>query len=115
MTQDDITKAKMDGADWGMAVLFAILIPFLLVWRGYSIVVLWAWFVVPVFAIADLSIAQAVGLFLVARYILLSVDLDKNEGKEKKSVKDRCRRSIILGVSLPALMMALAWPITWCL
>lgn len=59
-----------------MAILLACLSLFNLLmvvpsfmWSGYVLTVLWAWFVVPTFGLAPLSIAAAVGLCAICNLV----------------------------------------------
>lgn len=40
-----------------------------IVWKGYALTLLWAWFVVPTFGMAPLALAPAIGLATVASYL----------------------------------------------
>lgn len=50
-------------------------------WLGYTLSVLWGWFVVPAFGLPALSVAQAYGLTLVVRAAHGIKDVDGNENK----------------------------------
>ena len=49
-------------------------------WTGLAISMMWAWFVVPLFALPALSIPQAFGLVLLARMVVWHRPERKKEG-----------------------------------
>ncbi len=57
-----------------MAALIATCISFLALvplsmWRGFVLIKLWAWFVIPLFALPVLSLPAAMGISLVVGYL----------------------------------------------
>ena len=69
----------------GMIVFsYSISLLFVLI-RGWTLSLLWAWFVVPTFTgIPSISIPQALGLSLIASVFVITT---KNKNKEKEDVK----------------------------
>lgn len=66
-----------DKKEWGVALL--LILP-LLYFGPWTMTVLWGWFVVPVFALPALGVAQALGLAFTISF-MLSLDL-KNTSQE---------------------------------
>jgi len=67
-----------------MKTLILLLVAIVLViWRGYAISTLWLWFVVSTFGLAPLSVAQSIGLSLIASVLCSQYfgyqDKDKSE------------------------------------
>jgi len=57
-----------------MAILFVIIllvgvIAVSSIWSGYVFSILWAWFIVPLFGLPALSVAAAIGVTLVVRFL----------------------------------------------
>ena len=45
------------------------LIPFMYIWSGYTLSILWAWFFVPTFGALPLNVATAIGIAIIADYL----------------------------------------------
>lgn len=61
---------------------FLILLPAVVIstaWSGYVLSILWGWFVVPVFHLPGLSIAQAVGLAIVVGMVTRDLNVKREE------------------------------------
>lgn len=43
-------------------------------WKGFVLMVLWGWFVVPVFGVSSLALAPAIGLALLVSYLTYQGD-----------------------------------------
>lgn len=54
----------------GKTVLFVVMLAFASVVNGLVLTRLWAWFIADTFGVQDLSVAQAVGFALVARFLM---------------------------------------------
>ena len=52
---------------------------------GWTIKVLWGWFMVPIFAVPQLAISQALGLYMVVSFMAHHVDL---RVKDTRSMSD---------------------------
>ena len=64
----------------GKFVVGIVLLVFSVIVRGYTISILWSWFIVPVFNAPGLGIMQAVGVSLVVGVFTTSLrDLDGND------------------------------------
>ena len=77
-----------------------IAIPLALVLSGFTIVTLWQWFVIPVFHLPVLTIAQAIGLALFVGYFTTSI----------KSSEDKTAGEFFSELfSKPLVCLALGW------
>lgn len=48
---------------------FLVALPLCVIWSGYALSILWVWLIQPVFALPALTLAQAIGLSLVAGFL----------------------------------------------
>jgi hypothetical protein len=91
-----------------LAVLLAVL-PLGILWRGYVLTVLWAWFVPPLFAEAPtLTLLPAIGLSLIVGYLT-------HQAPPRTVDTDRSRETLhlIVGAVLtPAFALLIGW-IVW--
>jgi hypothetical protein len=74
-----------------------------MVWRGYVFSLLWAWFAVPIFGFAPLSIAQAIGVMVVVSF--MTYHRTWNEAKDK----DVKWAPFVMLFASPAVTLAGAW------
>ena len=56
-----------------------VLIPVLLIWKGFALSVLWGWFVAPLFGLPLLSIPSAIGICIVVGLIRYRYDASDHE------------------------------------
>jgi hypothetical protein len=85
---------------------FLALIPLSVIWRGYALTVLWAWFVAPTFGLPELAIAPAIGLSLVVRYLTHQSDAVKTpEGDFGERMAKACAYALLL----PLLVLGIGW------
>ena len=69
---------KSSVAAVGCVILMTL--PFLAVWRGYALTILWRWFLQPTFGIQAPPLGTAVGLlFIVSLLSDLHVDHDRDD------------------------------------
>lgn len=72
-------------------------------WNGYTLSVLWAWFIAPKFGLPELGIAQAYGLCLVAAAMTCRRPPDK--AKDRDDFADLIIRSIAWPPFVSALLL----------
>lgn len=77
---DSDSKKKLAGC-----FVILALSPFLTIARGFVLMTLWGWFVVPQFHVAPLSIPCALGIALVVTYIT-SQEQGKTEPREMPEI-----------------------------
>lgn len=75
-------------------IAFALCACFIFVVIGYFLsnfvlIKLWAWFVVPVFAVTQISMVQSMGLTLIIGYVLRSSLMVDGKEKLKKEFEDK--------------------------
>ena len=66
---------------FGKVVIVAVLLAVSSVINGLVLTRLWAWFVASTFGLQGLTVAQAIGLALVARFVLTPPPEPKKDGK----------------------------------
>ena len=76
-------------------------------WAGLAASVLWGWFVVPIFGLPAIGVAQAYGLALVLRSFRGMIPEDSKTDKSAGEVIVRC-------FTLPPLMCGLLLVVGWC-
>ncbi len=75
------------------------------IWGGYVLSVLWGWFMVPIFALPALSIAQAIAVKLTVRVITYTDYTTAKKGDDEKEVW----LDIIKAFFIPLVVLGLAW------
>mgnify|MGYP003461220352 CR=1 FL=1 len=76
-------------------------------WSGFTLSVLWGWFIAPVFSVPTLSVAQAYGLALVLR----SVQGFTSQEKSKDDFAQLVGKLLILPPFVTGLTILLGWAI----
>jgi hypothetical protein len=90
----------------GIGIVFTFFAGIVL--RGLVLDILWGWFIVPVFHLPALGIAEAIGLSLIANYLITGgqeADIQKDAGEDALA---KLFGKMILG---PALVLLLGWAI----
>ena len=67
MTTKNMTPGVAVAAGVGVLAFIALALLWSAAWAGFTVSVLWGWFVVPIFGLPALTVAQAYGLALVIR------------------------------------------------
>lgn len=82
---------------------FFALIFLLALWHSFILTKLWLWFLVPLFGLPEVSLAQAYGLMLVVGFFKGMPKTDKNKSKEDKIAEG------ILQILGPAITLGIAY------
>jgi hypothetical protein len=90
----------------GWFVSYAVFLVVGVVLHGWTLTVLWAWFVVPTFRMAALGIAPALGLSMLIGYLTRQ---DINIEAPERTNGERLGRFIALALVAPALTLGMAW------
>lgn len=72
-------------------------------WGGYVFSILWGWFMVPIFQLPVLTVAQGIGIVLVMTLYIPS------QKSEKKDFKEIFCDSILLSIFRPLLALGIGW------
>jgi len=87
-------------AIFALAGIF-LLIPVLVIWRGYALSVLWGWFIAPLFGLPLLSILAAIGICIVSGLVRYRYNEAEHDGK---SFKPLCMQ-----FANPAFALGVGW------
>lgn len=92
-------------ASFGILCLTLIGVITTTVIRGYVLTVLWAWFVVPIFAAPTLRIPYAIGLSTIAGMLTLHSRPNEQDGTpEEKAI-----RAVFFSALCSLLALAIGW------
>lgn len=94
----------MSAIGWIVSYIVVVVVSALL--RGWTLTVLWAWFVMPTFKLPAIGIAPALGISLVVGY-LTRQDFDVEQPKRTQG--ERFARAVGLALLSPALALAFGW------
>jgi hypothetical protein len=69
---------------------------------GWALVIMWGWFVVPIFGLPKLSVVSAMGVSLVVSYLTHQLDFKKGEEEDWSTKISLCvlKPIMFLGVGL---------------
>lgn len=81
------------------------LMPTWLLWYGFTLRTLWAWFMVPVFGLRVLSLADAAGLWVVVHF------LTRSYGAEQDTTHEQKVHALSMTFFAPAWSLAFGWAI----
>lgn len=98
-----------------MQALIALLIwilcwPFVTMWRAYVIIVLWGWFVMPVFNIPAPSIYIAAGLLI---FLHVCLPFQRPPKTDEGPIESILGSIFGYGLVGPALVLGVAWTWKW--
>ena len=107
-----LTIGKIFGYTFG-GILFLSLIAAIVfggaVLSGWILTILWGWFAVETFHLPALTIAQALGISLIVRFLTLNPNIkDIMEGMEEDSEERTKKAATGVGVAIGFPLMALA-------
>lgn len=88
----------------GWFFLVIILVALSTVWQAFVLVKLWAWFVVPVFALPVLTLAPSAGLALTASWLLRPWPQ-----ADEKPFKERLAELSVRAFTAPLIALFLGW------
>lgn len=88
-----------------IALLFGFMayIAFSMVWSGYVLHIIWAWFAVPLFSLPALSIPAAIGVSITTHYLTHSYT------PKYKDHKPDTADAVLDTVLRPLIILCLAW------
>lgn len=87
-------------------ILWVLLTPVVMIWRGYVLSILWAWFVVP-FGLPPLGIAGAIGLSYVVSLMSGVAYIDPLNDDDEPL--ERLLKAAGMAFFVPALGLLLGW------
>lgn len=81
--------------------------------HGYALVVLWSWFIIPLFHLPPLTIPQALGVGLVAGLLTKEFD-DGGDKDESESLGEVLIKATLKALIRPAFALLFGWVILKC-
>jgi len=78
-------------------------------WQGYVGSVLWGWFIVPPFGIKSLSVTEAIGLTLVAKFFSHVPTISKVKDKDEKPLIEQTVDGVSIAFGVPAISLLFGW------
>lgn len=94
-----MSKFKL-GLTWFLAIPMAVL------YGAYAFSLLWAWFIVPVFSVPQVSIAQAAGITLIVDHLRVKSSDMKNSSDDPV---ERLSVFIVFSFLEPTLVLIAGW------
>ena len=76
------------------------------IWSGYALTILWAWFIVPTFSLAPLTLPAAIGFAIVAAYLTHQY---MPKTKQDGSKLDETLRALAHTAFKPAFALVAGW------
>lgn len=92
----------------GAITVFALLVVFEMLLSGWTISVLWAWFVVTTFKTAALTIPQSIGLALIVSYLTKQYQNNKTED----NAADAFAKAFFLILFKAVFALSIGWVVT---
>jgi hypothetical protein len=80
------------------------------IWSGFVLTKLWAWFIVPTFALVPLTLAPAIGVALVVSYL---THQSRPSTKSDKDAAEQFIESVVLGLLYPAIVLFVGWIVSF--
>lgn len=84
---------------------YLIVLPFMVLMRGFVLVQLWSWFIVPVFELRPLRVVYAIGIMLMITYVMPS----RNRPETKDTALHRAMHDIRDAVLTAVLTLSIGW------
>jgi hypothetical protein len=79
-----------------------------MIWKGFVLTILWAWFMIPTFGLPTLEIVPAIGLLLIASYLTHQAEPYK---KETTPVKEKIYHGMALTFLVPLFALGIGWAV----
>lgn len=93
----------------GIILLAIVLITVSSLINGWTISVLWDWFIVPLFGLPSLSIPAAIGLAIVVGYFALGSEHMKKSESDDETVTDKLLRAVIWMIMKPVFTLLIGF------
>jgi len=95
---------------FGYICSYLILIPLSVTLSGYTLSVLWDWFIVSAFSIESLSVPSAIGLALIMSYT--TYQYSENETKDDTPQSERLGKAVFMAIIRPSIALLTGWVVT---
>lgn len=97
--------SEKETAPWWLLLISVVLTPALVVWRAYALSLLWAWLVVPTFAVQALGVAQTAAIV----FALSAFTYRHEDRPEEAATTEVIAKFIGRSVLLPPGLILLGW------
>ncbi len=94
-------------AVFGGIIGISLLIALSSIFNGYTLSILWEWFIVPVFGLPQLSVAPAIGIALVIGYLTHQSNPDVEE--KERETSEKVARVIATSIVRPLFVLLFGW------
>lgn len=103
-----MTTTTNEEAKTGCAMIIATfaLAPFSMMWRGYVLTKLWAWFVVTRFSIPMIDLPSAIGLAVTVHFLTYQ---NIRTPKDERPLSEQMMATILSMALLPAFVLFIGW------
>ncbi len=81
-------------------------------WRGFVLVKLWSWFIVPVFHLPLLTYAPAIGLSLVVGFLVYQYHSDE---ADQRPAGEKFTHACIISFIYPLIVLMIGWVVSLCM
>ncbi|MBI2626116.1 MAG: hypothetical protein HYW69_00810 [Candidatus Nealsonbacteria bacterium] len=91
----------------GIGALTALLVAVSAVWKGFVLLMLWKWFIVPIFGLPELPLVAAIGVGMVISFLTYQQIESKSNEDEDKGV--HLAKSLGMLILYPAIVLFFGW------
>jgi hypothetical protein len=84
---------------------YLLVFPFVVLLRGFVLVQLWSWFIVPVFELKPLRIVYAIGIMLIITYVMPN----RNRRETRDNELSQAMRDIFGTILMAVLTLSFGW------
>lgn len=91
---------------WVVSFIIASTCSYIL--KGYSLSILWGWFVVGTFQLPPLNIPTAIGISLIVSYLTVQPSIKDDE----RDAKEIFIKGTIVSITYPILALFIGWIVT---
>lgn len=89
----------------GAAILVVPMTIATMIWRGYVLSILWAWFVVPTFEVSEISAAAAMGLSMLIGLAVMAAP----PTSDSDDVATRVAHNAAISFLTPLIALGIGW------
>lgn len=79
--------------------------PMTAVWYGFTLSIMWAWFVVPTFHVEQIRIPYAIGLAYIVQFLTHQTNSEETEPDTM--------RVLLEAILKPGVLLLAGWIVTW--
>ena len=105
-------KQQVENEGCALSALCCVLLPVRMFLMGFVLRAYWSWFVIPVFGLRSISIAEALGLSAVIHLAFGQVGAPA-KADDDRSFKYRLMMLLSVGLSTPLLSLLYGWVLSF--